>query len=126
MAIVMISGSRTRYGLLPNEAWQSIDKIIELDFEIIIGDCYGVDRLVQQYLKGKNYSKVIVYYALFDGNCKPRYHHGFKVVGIDGNYIDRDKAMCTIADYGLAIWDGKSKGTKANIERVAKTKVVLL
>ena len=34
--------------------------------------------------------------------------------------------MCTIADYGLAIWDGKSKGTKANIERVAKTKVVLL
>jgi hypothetical protein len=23
--------------------------------------------------------------------------------------------MCSIADYGLAIWDGKSKGTAANL-----------
>ena len=32
--------------------------------------------------------------------------------------------MAATADYGLAIWDGKSPGTAKNIERVKATKVV--
>jgi hypothetical protein len=32
--------------------------------------------------------------------------------------------MSKVATYGLAIWDGKSRGTLANIKRVPKTKVI--
>ena len=62
---------------------------------------------------------------MFNGNGKPRNTNGFNIVGVLGNYVDRDKQMCNIADYGLAIWDGKSRGTAANIQRVKRTKVIL-
>jgi hypothetical protein len=32
--------------------------------------------------------------------------------------------MAARADYGLAIWDGKSPGTKANIKRVKRTRII--
>ena len=34
--------------------------------------------------------------------------------------------MCSIADYGLAIWDGKSKGTAANIQRVKLSRKIVV
>lgn len=121
--IVMISGSRCIQEL-PTPAITSLNKIIELEFKVIIGDASGVDNLIQQYLKSKNYQNVTVYYAAFNGNGKPRNTNGFNVVGVLGNYVDRDKQMCAIANYGLAIWDGKSRGTAANIQRVQRTKVI--
>ena len=123
MTTVLISGSRS-ITELPKYAIESLDKIIDLNFEILIGDACGVDYLVQEYLILKSYKKVKVFYSLFKGNGKPRNSLFENVVGIYGNYTDRDKAMCAIADYGLAIWDGKSRGTMANIERVPKTKII--
>jgi adenine-specific DNA-methyltransferase len=123
MTTVLISGSRS-ITELPKSAIESLDKIIDLNFEILIGDACGVDYLVQEYLISKSYEKVKVFYSLFKGNGKPRNSLFENVVGIYGNYTDRDKAMCAIADYGLAIWDGKSRGTMANIERVPKTKII--
>ena len=66
-SIVMISGSRS-VNKLPQSALNSLDKIIELGFKVVIGDCYGIDTLVQEYLKLKNYQKVTIYHI---GN-KPR------------------------------------------------------
>jgi adenine-specific DNA-methyltransferase len=120
----MISGSRCIQEL-PPAAITSLNKIIELKFNIIIGDAPGVDVQVQQYLKSQGYQNVTVYYAMFNSNGKPRNTSGFNVVGVRGNYVDRDKQMCSIANYGLAIWDGKSKGTAANIQRVPRTRVIL-
>lgn len=120
---VLISGSRS-IKQLPTEAIASINRIIELQFKIIVGDALGVDSLVLKYLKSKNYEQVKVYYALFDGKGKPRNTSGYPCVGVSGNYRDRDKLMCSLADYGLAIWDGKSIGTAENISRVQKTKVI--
>ncbi|MTJ14748.1 hypothetical protein FJR11_19635 [Anabaena sp. UHCC 0187] len=122
--IVIISGSRCIHEL-PTPTIISLNKIIELEFKVIIGDAPGVDNLIQQYLKSQGYQNVTVYYAMFNGNGKPRNTSGFNVVGVLGNYVDRDKQMCSIADYGLAIWDGKSRGTAANIQRVQRTKVIL-
>jgi hypothetical protein len=68
---VMISGSRS-INELPLGAIASLNRIIELGFEVIVGDASGIDSLVQQYLQSKNYQKVLVYYALFSGNGKPR------------------------------------------------------
>lgn len=115
---IVISGSRS-IKVLPKEAIQSLDKIIEQGFEILLGDASGIDTLVQQYLKSKNYQNVVVYHAY----QKPRNNVGFKSEKVDGNYTDRDKYMCGLADFGLAIWDGVSRGTAANIKRV-KTKVI--
>ena len=119
----MISGSRS-IKELSTSAITSLNKIIELEFKVIIGDAPGVDVQVQQYLKSQGYQNVTVYYAMFNGNGKPRNTNGFNVVGVLGNYVNRDKQMCKIANYGLAIWDGKSQGTAANILRVQRTKVI--
>jgi adenine-specific DNA-methyltransferase len=117
---VMISGSRSIKALTP-EVYQTLDKIIELNFDIVIGDCWGVDALVQVYLAKKNYTKVTVYYS----GKFPRNNKGFNTVHIPSNsHTAKDIALSNIADYGLAIWDGKSKGTLANIKRVPKTKVI--
>ncbi|MEG4301784.1 hypothetical protein [Microcoleus sp. D3_18a_C4] len=123
--IVMISGSRS-IQKLPSEAHTSLNRIIELELKIIIGDAPGVDSLVQQYLQSKNYEKVLVYYSLISGNGKPRNTSGYPVVGIPGHYSDRDIEMCSHCDYGLAIWDGHSIGTAVNIKRVKKTKVIIV
>ena len=124
---VIISGSRT-IQQLPQAAIDSIDRIVDLKFAIVIGDAPGIDSLVLDYLwevKRYNSRYVRVYYALFNGNGRPRYRRGYTAIGIRGDYTMRDKQMCYLADYGLAIWDGRSKGTKANIDRIKKTRVIL-
>jgi hypothetical protein len=116
---VVISGSRS-ISVLPKDVIKSLDKIMEQRFEILVGDAPGIDLLVQQYLKSKDYKAVTVFHAY----QKPRNNAGFCTVKVDGSYTDRDKFMCSQADFGLAIWDGFSKGTAENIKRVPKTKVI--
>lgn len=121
--IVMVSGSRSITDITPG--LQSLNRIMELNFSIILGDAPGVDKLVQEYLRNSNYLDVKVYFALWSGNGKPRNVTGFQTVGIPGSYGDRDKAMCAICNYGLALWDGVSRGTKDNIDRTnGKTKII--
>jgi hypothetical protein len=115
---VVISGSRSIKSL-PIEARERIDKVIELGADILVGDAPGIDALTQRYLKSKGYSRVTVYHAY----KSPRNNTGFNTIAVSGNYSDRDKFMCASADYGLAIWDGVSRGTLANTKRV-KTRVV--
>lgn len=45
MTTVLISGSRS-ITELPKSAIESLDKIIDLNFDILVGDAYGVDYLV--------------------------------------------------------------------------------
>jgi hypothetical protein len=119
----MVSGSRSITDIRPG--LQSINRIMELNFSIILGDASGVDKLVQEYLRNSNYLDVKVYFALWSGNGKPRNVTGFQTVGVSGSYVDRDKAMCSICDYGLALWNGISRGTKDNIDRTkGKTKII--
>ena len=125
MTKVLISGSISiKYKDLPSEVFESLDRIMSQGLEVIIGDAHGVDSAIQWHLKSKNYSKVTVYYSIEGNRVKPRNNWGFEAVGIVGSYSDRDKAMCEIADYGLAIWDGHSRGTAANIQRVPKMRIV--
>ncbi|MBL1208276.1 hypothetical protein [Geminocystis sp. GBBB08] len=120
MTIVMISGSRS-VTELPSSAVNSLNKIMELGFDIVVGDCSGIDTLVQKYLQSQHYQNVTVYHI----NNKPRNNVGFKTIKIQGrSYSAKDIAMAEIADYGLAIWNNKSKGTKANIDRIKRTKVI--
>ncbi len=120
MKSVVISGSRSIKSL-SSEAIQRINNIMELGFEILVGDAYGVDAQVQRYLKSRNYPHVTVYHTGY----RPRNNAGFMCVKVAGSYTQRDEFMCDSADYGLAIWDGSSPGTKRNIERLGKrTRIV--
>lgn len=110
---VVISGSRT-VAQLPAEAIIRIEKIMELGAKILIGDCFGADYLVQTFLKQSGYSRVTVYHT---GNS-PRNNAGFASVGVNGSYTQRDRIMCSIADYGLAIIKDNSPGTLKNIQRM--------
>jgi len=102
---VFVSGSRS-VKKLPVECLESLDKIIGLGFEIVVGDCYGVDTLVQDYLWESGYRRAKVYYI----GSRPRNNKGFKSVKIEGSrYVDKDRAMQKEADYGLAIWDGNQE-----------------
>ncbi len=115
---VFVSGSRGVRDL-PEAAKVSLDKIKEVGFTVLVGDCHGVDALVQAYLK--DYGEVVVFHI----GWEPRHNLGFDTVRIIGSkQTDKDAAMAADADYGLAIWDGKSSGTAKNIGRVKATKVV--
>lgn len=114
---VFVSGSRD-VSELPTEAKASLDRIRELGFTGFVGDCHGVDTPVQDYLK--DYRRVVVFYI----GDKPRNNLGFDSVRVSGSIqTDKDAAMAAGADYGLAIWVGRSLGTAKNIARVKRTKV---
>ncbi len=122
MIKVFVSGSRS-VRALPQAAKTSLDTIIKLGFTVYVGDCYGVDTLVQDYLAAKGYQRVVVYHI----GTTPRNNCGFSSQRVSGSrQTDKDAAIAAAADYGLVIWDGRSPGTAKNIARVAKTKVVAI
>ena len=121
---VFISGSRSIKSL--SEGTQKVlQSIIDKNDEVLIGDCDGVDDLVQQYFKDRRYTNVTVYVA---GSGRARYNAGFKEkhITVDKSiphatrefYAIKDIAMSYDCDYGIAIWDGKSRGTLSNIHRM--------
>jgi hypothetical protein len=111
---VCISGSRSISKLHP-EAIARINRIIELNATILIGDAPGVDVLVQTYLYSVGYDQVEIWHI----GDRPRNNYGdWHTVKVSGTYAKRDKAMCDRADYGLAIWDGFSIGTERNINHL--------
>lgn len=89
-------------------------------YTVLVGDCYGVDTSVQEFLMLRNYNNVYVYAC----NGKARNNIGNRpvnsaavskfVTGFDF-YVQKDIAMAKDADYGLMIWNGKSRGTLNNI-----------
>ena len=87
MKTVMISGSRS-IRFLPPAAIESLDRIINLELPVIIGDAPGIDSLVQQYLRFKNYQKVTVYFAAWQDGSRPRNTHGYRTVAVWGSYGD--------------------------------------
>lgn len=130
---VFISGSK-KIEYLTDSIKAVIDKIMAKKHDILIGDCSGVDLEVQEYLKQKKHRKVFVYYV---GNC-PRNNVGkFRSIEVNGNkaksgyefYQKKDIKMSEDSDAGLVIWDGQSKGSYENIERLLtmnKTVIVYL
>ena len=116
---IFISGSRS-INFLPPGALQALDRIMAQGFTILVGDCFGVDVLIQRYLSAKGYRQVTVCHI----NARPRNNLGFNSLQVPGTrQTDKDAYMGRTANFGLAIWDGASPGTARNIARV-KTKVI--
>ena len=93
------------------------------ELEILVGDAYGVDSLIQKYCYENDYTNVKVYAS----NGKARNNIGgwnIEAVYVSSDlsgrdfYTQKDVEMSAVCDYGFMIWDGKSKGTLENIKRL--------
>ncbi len=122
---VFIGGSR---GLsrLNQDVKRRIDKIIDKGFMVIIGDANGVDKAVQRYLSSRHYSNVVVF--CIEGSCRNNIGDWptRTVAASDPRrrdfayYSTKDRAMVEEADYGLMLWDGRSRGTLTNIVHLVR------
>lgn len=120
---VFVSGSISIKSL-PQIAIEKLNRIMEQNLTIIIGDANGIDSLVQKYLSENSYSNVNVYCA---GNYIRNNFANWPTVYVPSMnltgralYTLKDKEMAKEADFGMMIWDGQSKGTKANINEMTK------
>jgi hypothetical protein len=121
---VFVAGSR-QISRLPAEVRMRLDTMIEKGFQILVGDANGADKAVQRYFADKAYPNVLVH-CMKDhcrnniGNWPTRQvtaPHGAK--GFD-YYSLKDRVMAEAAEYGLMLWDGKSKGTVNNVVNLSR------
>jgi len=121
---VFIGGSRNIKELDENVFCALFDEL-NSNAQILVGDADGVDTEIQKFCKKHNYNNVII----FASNGKARNNVGnFTVQNIaveKGIYSkaffeQKDIAMVNQADYGLVIWDGKSKGSLNQLHRMVR------
>lgn len=120
---VFISGSISLKNI-PEKTKQSLQKIIQANLDVLVGDADGIDSLIQKYYDDSNYHNITVY-SIFDlprNNCSSKFFFK-KVIVSDEIKKERERqtfkdvAMTGECDYGFVIWDGKSKGSYNNILR---------
>jgi len=113
---------------LSSKVRERLDKIIARGLLVLIGDANGMDKAVQRYFASKNYDQVVVY--CISGACRNNLG-GWQRREVGGDwrgrrdasyYARKDRAMGAEADYGLMLWDGKSRGTLANVEDLLRRK----
>jgi hypothetical protein len=129
---VFVAGSR-RLSRLSKEVKQRIDNIVDKGLTIIVGDANGVDKAVQRYLTNKQYVNVMVF--CMEDNCRNNVGDWptRRIAAADGlrrdfaYYSTKDRAMVEEADYGLMLWDGKSRGTlRSIVDLVRRRKPVVV
>lgn len=108
-----------------------LHSICDKHFDVLIGDCSGVDTVVQSFFAGCSYPKVTVYAS----NGKARNNVGgwytkdirvpTTVRGFEF-FRQKDIAMANDADIGFMIWDGESRGTLYNIFTLAEQNKAVL
>ena len=128
MKKVFISGS-IAIKALPECVLLSLDKMMQNNLEILVGDASGIDEQILKYFSKHKYKNVTVY-SIYN---QPRNLNSsdFKVKVIDieiesnrerEKQKEKDKAMTNDSEYSLVIWDGKSKGSYSNILRSLEQK----
>lgn len=116
---VFIAGARS-LSKLNSSVIERLTNIKNQNFTVLVGDAKGIDTSVQEFYHALGYSNVIVYAS----NGKARNNVGNwqvqrvdvprNVTGFDF-YAQKDLQMSIDADYGLMVWNGKSRGTLNNI-----------
>ena len=117
MMKIFIGGSKTIYEI-DDVIKEKLQEIIKNQYDVLIGDCFGIDKTVQEFFYENGYRNVTVYVS---GENVRNNVGDFKVCNIPSDktgfdfYRQKDIAMANDADCGFMIWDGKSKGTYLNI-----------
>lgn len=133
MKSVFVGGSKS-YDELTAFEKELLQAYMDEDYHILVGDCRGTDRAVQDYLHSNGYDNVTVYAT--EGKARHNLG-GWFVNPIDAPkdakgfdyYRQKDIAMADDADEMLMLWDGMSRGTYHNLldmlARKKAAKVVL-
>lgn len=123
MKKVFVSGS-IAIKVLPECVLQSLYKMMQNNLEVLVGDAIGIDEQVQKYFAKHKYQNVTVYSIYNQPRNLNSSDFDVKVVNvtIDSSserekQKEKDGAMTKDSEYSLVIWDGKSKGSYANILR---------
>jgi len=121
MSIVFISGSIS-VTTLPAEVFRTINTIESKNMHIIVGDAKGIDKIVQEKLSRDKYYNVTVYTIYSEPRNIESRNFNIKQIDYDKTLKSerekqkfKDAAMAKDCDYMFIIWDGKSKGSYANI-----------
>jgi hypothetical protein len=118
---VFVSGSRT-IGGIGEDITAELSCVLDSAANMLVGDAQGVDTEIQRFCKNQDYHNITV----FAMNGKARNNIGdFAVENVvpkdNRNFFEqKDKVMTDMADYGIVIWNGKSKGSLNNIIRLIK------
>lgn len=124
MTAVFIAGSRTISRLAP-QVVQRLDRIVEKNLPVLIGDANGADKAVQRYLHSKRYKNVEIFCS---GEICRNNIGNWELRRVSPNarernfdfYAAKDRLMTEQATVGLMIWDGKSVGTLLNVRRLLR------
>jgi hypothetical protein len=124
MTKVFIGGSRHISRLNP-QVRERLDKMIEKELAILIGDANGADKAMQTYLASRGYQYVEVFCS---GKVCRNNLGNWRVrqVAVDKNargadfYSAKDQVMAADSDIGFMLWDGSSIGTIANVFRLTR------
>ncbi len=107
MTRVFIGGS-SRITRLEADVRRRLDRIVEKDLPVVVGDAHGADKAVQRYLSDRHFTKVEVFAA----DESPRNNVGGWPVRVvrPGHarkdfdyYATKDKAMAAVATVGLML-----------------------
>ena len=94
-----------------------IDSLIKRGVDIVVGDAPGVDRLVIAEAIRRGYGKHVAVVGAYR-RCRNRYAFGRvgKIIMLPSTYLARNLYMIGLADECIAVWDGRSRGTKFTFE----------
>lgn len=119
---VFISGSkRVKDEALPESVCSYLNDMMADGNEILIGDCWGMDTIVQVYLFASKYKKVKVYASTGLDSVRSNLGHWEEKIchpNVRTPFAfrkEKDFQMAADCDCGLAIWNGNSKGTFINM-----------
>ena len=93
-------------------------KAISENSKFVVGDCNGIDKMAQIFLKENNINSVTVYHL----STRPMFNAGFKTIGNFNSDHDRDFSMTTNSNEDI-VWIRKGKersGSAYNIDRRIK------
>jgi adenine-specific DNA-methyltransferase len=119
---VFVGGSR-KISRIGADVKQRLDRMIDGDLLILVGDANGADKAIQTYLHEREYRNVRVFCT--GGDCRnnigqwpmqrvtpPHRTRDFAF------FTAKDAAMADAADAALMLWDGESNGTLVNVARM--------
>ena len=122
MKAVFVGGSR-KVSRLNDEVRRRLAAMIERGLWVYVGDANGADKAVQQFFADQQYERVLVYHV--NGRYRnnlgrwptrpvqpPPQARGFEY------YSVKDVQMAADASFGMMLWDGRSRGTLANIRNL--------
>jgi len=110
--LLLMGSSAFEAKQLPVEVAERIDKAIEGNMKIIVGEAHGASRAFQDYLKTKGYRNVVVGHALrirYNAGSWPTFQYG-------KNLKERERNMIQDCDSAIIIWMNQSGVIAENLE----------